>query len=170
MARTWPDRDHRSLHRRTVPAVASERILLVEDDERIGSTLIRALEATGYAATWVGTGADAITAASRERPELVLLDLGLPDLDGLEVCRRIHAADATISIMMLAARDEELDIVVGLDSGAIDYVTKPFRLAELLARIRAQLRQLDPAPPSTTSGDLVVDTAARRVWVAGEEL
>src|SRR5262245_4225709 len=107
---------------------------------------MRALEGTGYAARWERTGVDAIAAVTRDRPDLVLLDLGLPDLDGLEVCRRIHDADPTISVVMLTARDEELDVVVGLDAGAIDYVTKPFRLAELLARMRAQLRQADRPP------------------------
>ncbi len=149
----------------------SERILLVEDDERIGSTLLRALEGTGYAAVWERTGADGIALASQERPDLVLLDLGLPDLEGLDVCRRIHDADPTIPVVMLTARDEELDVVVGLDAGAIDYITKPFRLAELLARIRAQLRQVDPQPHGpTTAGGVAVDTAARRAWLDGDEL
>ena len=88
----------------------------------------------------------AIDAVASGRPDLVLLDLGLPDIDGLDVCRRSTDADPTIPIVMLTARDEELDIVVGLDAGAIDYVTKPFKLAELLARVRAQLRRSTPGP------------------------
>lgn len=155
-------------YRCTVPG---ERILIVEDDERIGSTLLRALEGNGYEARWKQTGLAAIRSAATSRPDLVLLDLGLPDLDGLDVCRRIHRADPTIDIIMLTARDEELDVVVGLDSGAIDYITKPFKLAELMARMRAQLRRTEPRSTSRTSaGDVVIDGAARRAWVGDHEL
>jgi DNA-binding response OmpR family regulator len=126
----------------------TSRILIVEDDERIGSSLTRALSNTGYDSTWKQTGQGAIEAVSESFTNgrsfnLVLLDLGLPDLDGLEVCRRIVAHDPSVPVIMLTARDEELDMVVGLDSGAIDYITKPFSLAPLLARIRAQLRRND---------------------------
>ena len=101
----------------------------------------------------------------------MLLDLGLPDMDGLDVCRRLRELDDNTAIVMLTARDEELDIVVGLDAGAVDYVTKPFRLAELLARIRAQLRRTATAPRhGSDAGPIVVDQAARRVWLAGTEL
>ena len=111
--------------------------MIVEDDERIGATLLRALDGSGYEARWESTGRGALTAVAAIRPDLVLLDLGLPDMDGLEVCREIHRGDSTIDVVMLTARDEELDVVVGLDAGAIDYITKPFKLAELLARLRA---------------------------------
>lgn len=105
------------------------------------------------------------------RPDLVLLDLGLTDVDGLEVCRQIHLGDPSIDVVMLTARDEELDVVVGLDAGAIDYITKPFKLAELVARIRAQLRRVEPRPQSrSTAGDLVIDVNARRAWIHGSEL
>ena len=155
----------------TVDVVPGERILIVEDDERIGSTLLRALQGNGYAAGWEPTGRGAVIDAAALRPDLVLLDLGLPDLDGLDVCRQIHRADPTIDIIMLTARDEELDVVVGLDAGAIDYITKPFKLAELMARIRAQLRRTEPRSMSrSTAGDLVIDGGARRAWLAGEEL
>ena len=150
--------------------VPGERILIVEDDERIGSTLFRALEGNGYSARHEPTGRRGIDAAAERRPDLVLLDLGLPDLDGLEVCRQIHQADPTIDIIMLTARDEELDVVVGLDAGAIDYITKPFKLAELLARIRAQFRRSEPRPSRSGAGDLVIDRDARRAWLADEEL
>ncbi len=152
-------------------SVPNERILIVEDDERIGSTLLRALVRNAYDVAWEKTGLGAISNATTSRPDLVLLDLGLPDIDGLDVCRRLHEVDATIDIIMLTARDEELDIVVGLDAGAVDYITKPFKLAELTARIRAQLRRAEPrAGAQATAGDLVIDNAARRVWLAGDEL
>ncbi|MEO6125379.1 MAG: response regulator transcription factor [Ilumatobacteraceae bacterium] len=146
-----------------------ERILLVEDDERIGSTLLRALESTGYDARWERNGTDGIAAAADHRPDLVLLDLGLPDIDGLDVCRTIRLADDSVVIVMLTARDEELDVVVGLDAGAVDYITKPFKLAELLARIRAQLRRTTTPMTSISSAtaDLRVDVEARRAWLNG---
>ena len=151
--------------------MSGERILIVEDDERIGSTLVRALEGNDYDTVWARTGQGAIDEVTAVRPDLVLLDLGLPDIDGLDVCRQIHGLDPSVEIVMLTARDEELDIVVGLDAGAIDYVTKPFKLAELLARIRAQFRRSDTQPLSrTTFGDLTVDLRARRVWIAGTEV
>lgn len=88
----------------------ADRILLVEDDERIGSALVRALEGNGFDVRWTRAGEDAVTTVGVRRPDLVLLDLGLPDMDGLEVCRRIHAADSRIDVIMLTARDEELDL------------------------------------------------------------
>jgi DNA-binding response OmpR family regulator len=155
----------------TVGFVPGERILIVEDDERIGATLLRALEGSGYDARWEQSGRGALSAAAEQRPDLVLLDLGLPDMDGLDVCREIHRCDATIDVVMLTARDEELDVVVGLDAGAIDYVTKPFKLAELLARLRAQFRRAEPRWQSrTTAGDLVIDGNARRAWLGDDEL
>ncbi len=144
-------------------AMGGEHVLIVEDDQRIGSTLLRAFRSSGYDARWEATARGALDAAADRRPDLVLLDLGLPDEDGLAVCRKMHEIDPTVDIVMLTARDEELDVVVGLDAGAVDYVTKPFRLAELLARVRAQLSQ-------STVGDLVIDTSARRVWLGGEEI
>jgi len=154
--------------------VPTDRILLVEDDERIGSTLLRALHSSGYDARWERTGAgaeSAVSDVSTWRPDLVLLDLGLPDVDGLDVCRRIHETDPTIGIVILTARDEELDVVVGLDAGAIDYITKPFRLAELLARLRAQLRRIDEVVASSAVvGEMRLDAPARRVWLGDREL
>jgi DNA-binding response OmpR family regulator len=151
--------------------VADERILLIEDDERIGSTLERALRSSGYTVAWYRFGLDGVADTDRQPPDLVLLDLGLPDLDGLEVCRRIHAAAPNVPIVMLTARDEELDIVVGLDAGAIDYITKPFQLAELLARIRAQLRRNEVTTLDIVDdGAVRIDPPARRVWVRGDEV
>ena len=146
-------------------------MLLVEDDDRIGSTLVRALEGTGYVVRWERSGRGGVLAAATARPDLVLLDLGLPDLDGLEVCRQLQRVDPTLTIVMLTARDDELDVVVGLDAGAVDYIAKPFKLAELLARLRAQLRRSDPPKLARSEiGDLAIDTAARRVWLGGTEV
>ncbi len=145
-------------------------ILVVEDDPAIGRNLQRALAATGYDPTWVTTAADAIACA--DPPDLVLLDLGLPDGDGVDVARRLHERWPAIPIIMLTARAEEIEVVVGLDAGAVDYVTKPFRLAELLARIRAQLRISAPSEATETlsDGDLHVDLASRRVFLASQQL
>jgi DNA-binding response OmpR family regulator len=151
--------------------VTGERILIVEDDERIGSSLRRALAGAGYAAQWETTGSAGIESFDSLSPDLVLLDLGLPDSDGLTVCRRMCELDSKAAIIMLTARDEELDVVVGLDAGASDYVTKPFKLTELLARIRAQLRQSDRRSRSRMEfGALVVDGKARRVWLEDAEI
>ncbi len=151
--------------------MAGERILIVEDDDRIGSSLLRALTGNGYIATWVTTGRHAIAETQRDAPHLVLLDLGLPDSDGLDICRQIHHENASIEIVMLTARDEELDIVIGLDAGAVDYITKPFKLAELLARIRAQLRRRDTSSlPINSVDDLRIEPGPRRVWIADVEV
>jgi len=151
--------------------MTGERILIVEDDERIGSTLRRGLTAAGYPTTWETTGSAGIDSFDSTRPSLVLLDLGLPDIDGLGVCRRMCELDSSVAIIMLTARDEELDVVVGLDAGASDYVTKPFRLAELLARIRAQLRQGERLSRERLElAGLVVDGKSRRVWLGDEEI
>jgi DNA-binding response OmpR family regulator len=148
-----------------------ERILIVEDDARIGSTLRRGLTGAGYTARWETTGSAGLGSFKASRPNLVLLDLGLPDADGLIICRRMYELDPSVAIVMLTARDEELDVVVGLDAGASDYVTKPFKLAELLARIRAQLRQSKRRSRARQDfGDLVVDGKARRVWLEDEEI
>jgi DNA-binding response OmpR family regulator len=157
------------------------RLLVIEDDVRIGSTLKRALEGSGYVVSWATTGREGIDAflagLSEQLPfQLVLLDLGLPDVDGLDVCRSLIEADPLLPVVMLTARDEELDSVVGLDAGAIDYVTKPFNLSPLLARIRAQLRRIEhPGSGMTTSSNVVVGTltinkTARRVHQDGNEI
>ena len=119
---------------------APAHLLLVEDDEGIARPLVAALEAGGHTVDHVTTGRAAITAA--RQVDAVLLDLGLPDLDGVEVCRRLRRdLGDDLPILVLTARDAETDVVVGLDAGADDYVTKPFRLAELQARLRALLRR-----------------------------
>jgi DNA-binding response OmpR family regulator len=151
--------------------VAEVRILVVEDDLGIASGLDRALTAEHYVVDIAPTGAEALRLALHEpasEPDLVLLDLGLPDHDGLEVCRQILEARPSMPVIVLTARAQELDVVAGLDAGAVDYVTKPFRLAELLARIRAQLRRVEPQ--RMTIGPLEVDTGARRAWFDGHAI
>jgi DNA-binding response OmpR family regulator len=144
------------------------KLLVVEDDAAIAEPLARALRRDGHEVTCVATGKDALEQLAAALPDLVLLDLGLSDMDGLEVCRQAREHDAAVPIIMLTARTEELDTVVGLDAGADDYVTKPFRLAELLARIRSQLRRR--APSADAAQDVRVDAGARRAWKADEEL
>src|SRR3954469_7195034 len=104
------------------------RVLVVEDDDAIANALVRALEREGYSTTRTASGAAALDLAAGDRMDLVVLDLGLPDLDGLTVCRELHHLDPGLPILMLTARAEELDVIVGLDAGADDYVTKPFRM------------------------------------------
>jgi len=148
----------------------SLRLLLVEDDPAIGRALAGALETEGYEVSWARTGSDGLDLARRVEPELVLLDLGLPDLDGVEVCRTLRSQFPDTAIVVLTARRDEIDVVVGLDAGANDYVTKPFRLAELLARVRAHLRGVQIEPERIIVGDLIVDTASRRAFVGDREL
>jgi DNA-binding response OmpR family regulator len=147
-------------------------VLLVEDDPAIAEPLVSGFAHHGFLTKHVMTGADAIAAFTSEAFDLVLLDLGLPDMDGVDVCRAIRERDPLLPVVMLTARQEEIDIVVGLDAGAVDYVTKPFRLAELLARVRAQLRRVDTTAEATVTalGDLRLDGSARRVWVADAEV
>ena len=154
-------------------AVSNARILVVEDDETIGPGLRDALGRQGYEVDWVTTGAEGIAHAAEHSPELVLLDLGLPDVDGVEVCRRLRAAHPDSTIVIVTARSAEIDVVVGLDAGADDYVTKPFGIAELTARIRAHLRRRDLAPdaaPELVVGEVRLDREARRVFLGGEEV
>ena len=148
-------------------------LLVVEDDVAIGRALETGLRGNRHQVLWVRSGEDAVSAARRDRFDLVLLDLGLPDRDGVEVCRDIRAYQPGCVLVILTARDEEIDVVVGLEAGADDYLTKPLRLAELLARIRAHLRR------GTGSGAtarvlrvarLTVDVAARRVVLGAHEI
>lgn len=145
-------------------------VLLVEDDPAIAQPLTRALQREGYEVRPAPTGGAAVAAFGENGAEitLVILDLGLPDLDGLEVCRRIRAAGKDLPVLMLTARTDEADFVVGLDAGADDYVAKPFRMAELLARVRALLRRRVPALMEI--GGVRVETGSRRVEVDGVEV
>ena len=144
------------------------RLLLAEDDDGIREPLARALEREGHEVDAVGDGTSAARLAVEQDYGLVVLDIGLPGLDGLDVCRQVRRERPTLPILLLTAQDGELDAVAGLDAGADDYVTKPFRLAELLARVRAQLRR--SAPDALRAGDVVVEPAARRAWVGDGEL
>lgn len=146
-------------------------VLLAEDDEAIAAPLSRALGREGYAVTIEQTGPSALDRALTGEFELLILDLGLPGMDGLEVCRQLRNHGLDIAVLMLTARTDEVDFVVGLDAGADDYVGKPFRLAELMARVRALLRR------SGGTEDVVVEVAgirlepaARRVLVNGSEV
>ena len=139
------------------------RVLVVDDDRKIGSLLRRALTAEGYIVEVAANGVDGLQAAQDRPPELVILDVMMPGLDGIEVCRRLRA-NSSLPILMLTAKDEVRDRVIGLDAGADDYLVKPFDLEELLARVRAQLRRRTQQDERVLSfSDVVVDTVARIV-------
>ncbi len=140
------------------------RLLLVEDDRMIGESLQRALRLEGYAADWVRDAPAATGTLASERFDLVLLDLGLPSADGLDVLRALRARHDATPVIVLTARDDRGDRVAGLDAGADDYLVKPFELDELNARIRAVLRRhAGRAEPLLAHGDVTLDPAARRV-------
>lgn len=149
------------------------RVLIVEDDADINATLQEALRLAGYDAVGALTGEDAFAEVQRRCPDLVLLDQMLPDVDGIEVCRRLRVAPRTkrVPIIFLTARSDEQARVRGLDAGADDYLAKPFEIEELEARIRAQLRRAsNRAEPVVACGDLVFDTNTRLFGLAGETL
>jgi DNA-binding response OmpR family regulator len=151
--------------------VSEASLLLIEDDESIGAGLVRALETEGYAVTWETTGREALHQARINPPDIVVLDLGLPDMEGLDVCRRLTTESADLPVVVLTARAEEADIVVGLDAGASDYVTKPFPLAVLLARLRVHLRSVPAHASDTLSvGELEVSVSAHRAFAGGNEI
>jgi two-component system copper resistance phosphate regulon response regulator CusR len=145
------------------------RILVAEDEAGIASFIVKGLTADGHTATVAEDGNVALSAARSGAFDLIVLDLGLPGRDGLSVLRELRRDDITIPVIILTARDTLDDLVGGLDSGADDFIAKPFRFDELLARIRSRLRET-PAPQQTTLRyrDVVVDVATRRVERAGE--
>ncbi|HZZ51153.1 MAG TPA: response regulator transcription factor, partial [Pseudonocardia sp.] len=149
------------------------RVLVVEDDETIGGLLRTSLRSHGYEVLWHRTARDSLRDARSEEFDLVLLDLGLPDLDGVEVCRQLRQQQPDAVIVMLTARDEEMDVVIGLEAGADDYLTKPIRLTELRARLRAHLRRatsVEAVAPTHTLGALRVDTGSRTVTLGGHRV
>ncbi len=142
----------------------SPKILIVEDEEQIASFLRRGLTYEGYEVDTVPDGPAALAKARDARPDLVVLDLMLPGMDGLEVCRRLRTAHSSLPILILTARDSVSDRVQGLDAGSDDYMVKPFALAELLARVRALLRRAGPGEPEILQfADLRLDTGTRQV-------
>ena len=148
-----------------------EKILIVEDDATLLETIAYNLTNEGYDVIKAADGIKGLDTARAEKPDLVILDLMLPGLDGLSVCRAIRH-EMSVPIMMLTARSGEVDRIVGLDSGADDYVVKPFSLGELLARIRAILRRGRPAAAATSleSGDLTLNLVSHKARRAGQEL
>jgi two-component system phosphate regulon response regulator PhoB len=157
------------------------RVLVIEDEADLQAVLEYNLKSAGYDVRVVGSGGEGIRAAREDLPDLVLLDLMLPDISGLEVCRTLKGAPETrdVQVMMVTAKGEEIDRVVGFELGADDYVVKPFSTRELLLRVQAVLRRRQPKgpPPAEPDGDdttrfgqLLVDRSAHRVWVGEEEV
>ncbi len=147
------------------------RVLVVEDEPKLASLLRQGLRRHGMAVDLAGTGPDAVALATGTAYDVILLDVMLPGFDGYEVCRRLRAQEVWSPTLMLTARDEIDDRVRGLDSGADDYLVKPFSSDELLARMRALVRRGAPARPTRIrAGEIVLDPATRQVWRADEEL
>jgi len=151
------------------------RVLIVEDEPDIRDLLAFHLERDGYQIATAATGPEALRQAARERPDLIVLDLMLPELDGREVCRRVRQdpATASVPVIMLTAKGDEVDRVVGLELGADDYVVKPFSPRELLARVRAVLRRARPGEPELaplSAGAITLDPATHEVAAGGEPL
>lgn len=150
------------------------RILIVDDDELIADSLSYSLKLEGYETHSVGLGAQALDALSAFAPDVVVLDLNLPDINGMEVCRQMRIR-SSIPVIMLTARDDEIDRVMGLEIGADDYLTKPFAFRELLARIRALLRrvlldQQEQAPTQINIGTITLDIKGRRILRYNKEI
>ena len=149
------------------------RVLLVEDDQSVADGLLDGLSSSSFDTLHVTTGASALTAVTEFDPEIVLLDLGLPDMDGTDVCRTIRVS-SNVPIIVVSARDEEIDRVVALEIGADDYVVKPFGMRELVARIRAVARRTVSAeqevlpPAERTFGPLTIDIRTQRITLSGE--
>ncbi len=148
----------------------TEVILVVDDDASIRRMLERTLTAEGYTVESAVDGGAALAAFERSAPDGVILDVGLPGLDGLDVCARLRARGIATPILLLTARDALDDRVVGLDSGADDYLVKPFEVPELLARMRALLRRGRAPAPRLAHGDLILDVATRRATRAGRTI
>jgi DNA-binding response OmpR family regulator len=152
-----------------------QRVLVVDDDPTVSDVVRRYLERAGFAVSLATDGPDALDVVERDHPDLVVLDLMLPGIDGLEVCRRLRTRTPEVPVVMLTALGEEADRVLGLELGADDYLTKPFSPRELVLRVRSVLRRAGrpaPAQPPETlvDGELVVDTARRIATLRGGEL
>lgn len=151
------------------------RVLLVEDDQSVADGLLDGLSGGAFDTLHVSTGTAALAAVTDFSPEIVLLDLGLPDMDGTEVCRKIRTV-SSVPIIVVSARDEEIDRVVALEIGADDYVVKPFGMRELIARIRAVVRRTGTSEPDASVvservfGELAIDLRTQRVSLAGEDI
>jgi two-component system KDP operon response regulator KdpE len=153
-------------------SIGTARILIVDDEPTVLDALRALVGGWGFAVSTAGSGAMAVETAAREHPDLVILDLAMPGLNGIDVCQRLREW-SRVPIVVLSARGEEPQKVAALEAGADDYVTKPFGAGELRARIRATLRREQSRreePPTVTAGELVVDLAARRVVVRGSEV
>jgi two-component system phosphate regulon response regulator PhoB len=154
--------------------MAAPSILVVEDEDALATLLHYNLEKEGYCVGLAGDGEEALIQIDEQAPDLVVLDWMLPKVSGIEVCRRLRASQATrnLPIIMLTARGEEADRVRGLDTGADDYLTKPFAMSELIARVRAVLRRIRPglADDRLQRGDLTMDRVAHRVSRAGRDI
>lgn len=151
---------------------AKSEILIVEDDRNIAELVRMYLEREGYRVCHAASGEDALKQAAEHPPGLVLLDIGLPGMDGIEVCRRLRATSG-VAIMMLTARDSEIDRVVGLELGADDYVTKPFSPREMVARVRAILRRVESQPDQAaplTAGAVTIWPDRREITSAGAQV
>ena len=146
-------------------------MLIVEDEHSIGSLIRSYLSRDGYGVVWVRSGEEALVELARHSVRIVVLDIGLPGMDGFEVCRAIRSR-SSVPILIVTARDEEPDRVAGLELGADDYITKPFSPRELVARVKAILRRSEPVArdPILTFGDIVVDLQGREVSVAGRSV
>src|SRR5215212_2023761 len=147
------------------------RILIIEDDTSLAAGIARILEAEGYAVDQIMSGEHAAMAARHERFDLVILDVGLPGIDGFEVLRRLRGAEYRVPVLVLTARDTVNDRVHGLDLGADDYMAKPFAMPELAARVRALIRRSQAQTgPKIIHGPLTLDTVARRAYLQSEPL
>jgi two-component system alkaline phosphatase synthesis response regulator PhoP len=152
----------------------NEKILIIEDEENLAKGLRLNLESEGYQVDWAGDGLEGFNKALDETPDLIILDLMLPKMKGLEVCQNLRQKNITIPIIMLTAKGEEIDKVVGLEVGADDYITKPFSIRELLARIKAHLRREKrddrPAANVYRIGDMEIDFSHYKIVRQGKEL
>jgi DNA-binding response OmpR family regulator len=146
------------------------RILIIEDDAQIARFIELELGAEGYAVQSVRTGVGGLMQVREHPPNLVVLDLMLPEMDGIEICRRLRATGVGVPIIAVTARDAVADRVAGLEAGADDYLVKPFAVEELLARIKALLRRAQPSAERLVAGDLTVDPATREVQWRGEPI